>query len=385
LGWTTTNGVGTLGGAATTASPSNWRGNATDVNGPFGRGGYADGNNGGAAYLNPPSGGLYGHAIYLNMSDGSAFVNEATTLDNYSTQAQHWRPDDADHFLLPSLASGDVNTSLVIDGADGTAVATAAWGYTVDATRNDGDAETPASGTNPWPISSALMATGIMNDYFIDSTYEGVTDWVITFPMRKHGVYNGQFTLDCSGDGATTAGVVQTTTSSTEGSDTCFLNSDNHMVYTFTPYDREEQFPTSPDTFTVSPVISVTQTNVLPREVNVLQLGSSGVLGSDNAASISGIEAVGAAGWMSLSFGTGSTVYSTTANANLYTDQSATNTASFIAEDATGAPAAAGIATVAPVNDLGVPVIGFAAQRGNASTIPSGSNFGETIDHRYVR
>jgi hypothetical protein len=313
------------------------------------------------------------------MSDGSAFVNEATALDNYSTQAQHWRPDDAANFLLPSLASGDVNTSLDI-AADGTAVATGAWGYTVDATRNDGDAETPASGTNPWPISSALMATGIMNDFFIDPTYQGVTDWVITFPMRKHGVYNGEFTDDCAGDDGTTPGVVQTTVSGTEGADTCFLNQGNHVQYTFIPYDREEQFPSTPDSFTVSPVISVTQTNVLPREVNVLQLGSSGVLGSDNVAQISGLEAVGTAGWMRLNFG-GDVTY-TTADATLYTDQTAS--ASFIATGPEGTPNAA-VATAAAVTDLGVPVIGFAAQRGNAPTIPAGANFGETINHRYVR
>lgn len=384
LGWTTGNGVGTL-AVAPTAARENWQGNAdvgVDANG---RTGGADGNDGLAGgYLTAPSGGIYGHAIYLNMTDGSAFVNEATALDNYSTMPQHWRPNDPANFLLPSLASGDVNTSIFY-AADGTGASSGAWGYTVDATRNDGDAETPASGTNPWPISSALMANGIMNDFFIDPTYEGVTDWVITFPMRKHGVYNGQFTLDCSGDGATTAGVVQTTTSATEGTDTCFLNPGNHVVYTFTPYNREELFPSTPDIFDVSPVISVTQTNVLPREVNVLQLGTSGVLGSDNAASISGISAIGNAGWMSLSFGSGATVYSTTAAASLYTDQSATNTASFIADTVAGDPAAAGIATVAPVNDLGVPVIGFAAQRGNAPSIPAGSNFGETINHRYVR
>jgi hypothetical protein len=401
MGWTTGAGVGTLGGASTAASPSNWKGNASPAADSNGRGGYADASAtndydaaaAGNEYLMPPSGGLYGHAIYLNMFDGSAFVNEATAIIDYSDEAQHWLPNDADHFLLPSLASGSVNTSVVV-AADGTATASAAWGYTVDATMNDGNSQTPASGTNPWPISHALMATGIMNDFFIDPTYEGVTDWVVSFPMRKHGVYNGQFTNDCSGDGATTAGVVQTTTAATEGTDTCFLNQDNHVVYTTMAYDREEFFPTSPDVFEPSPVIEDAVTlGVLPREVNVLQLGSSGVLGSDNAAAIGGLSNVGVAGWAIVSFGGGSTAYDTN-DASLYTSQAAGNTASFIATDVAGTPSAVGVTAVPPnvaedgvgsMSATGVPVIGFAAQRGTAPSIPAGANFGETINHRPVR
>lgn len=398
MGWTTGAGVGTIGGIANTASPSNWRGNSSVPADSNGRTGGADANAtndydaaaAGPEYLEPPSGGLYGHAIYLNMVDGSAFVNEATAIDNYSAEAQHWLPNDADHFLLPSLASGSENTSVVY-AADGTGAASAAWGYTVDATMNDGNAQTPASGTNPWPISHALMATALSNDFFIDDTYDGVTDWVITFPMRKHGVYNGEFTDDCSGDDATTAGVVQLTTAATEGTDTCFLNQTNHVVYTTMAYDREEFFPTSPDVFEPSPVIEDTVTlGVLQREVNVLQLGTQGVLGSANAAALSGLTNVGSAGWMKLTLGGGSIPTYSTGDASIYTSQGATNGSSFIASGVSGAPEA-DVTSVPPgggvlegatgaLNATGVPVIGFAAQRGNAPTIPAGANFGETIN-----
>ncbi|MEJ2619918.1 MAG: hypothetical protein P8163_06545 [Candidatus Thiodiazotropha sp.] len=395
MGWTTGAGVGTLAVAAT-ASPDNWKGNADDAADSNGRGPYNDGNRNVAndPYLNPPSGGLYGHVIYLNMSDGSAFVNEATAIDNYSAEAQHWLPNDADHFLLPSLASGSVNTSVEGSAGGGVMATSAAWGYTVDATMNDGNVQTPASGTNPWPISHVLMATGLMNDYFIDPTYDGVTDWVITFPMRKHGVYNGEFTNDCSGDNAVTAGAVALTTAATEGTDTCFLNQDHHVVYTQVAYDREEFVPSNPDVFEPSPVIDeVSALGVLPREVNVLQLGTEGVLGSDNAAALGGLAAIGNAGWLTVNFGGGTTTYDTN-DASLYTSQAATNGASFIATNVTGVAEAA-LTTVPPggvvedgvgsISATGVPVIGFAAQRGNAPTIPEGSNFGETINHRPVR
>jgi hypothetical protein len=387
LGWTSGNGVGTM-AVAPTAARENWQGHADAGVDANGRSGGADGNDGLAGgYLEPPSGGLYGHAIYLNMSDGSAFVNEATTLDNYSTMPQHWRPGDHEVSLLPSLASGDVNTSVAINPTDGTPVVSGAWGYTVDATRNDGDPETPASGTNPWPVAATLMATGIVNDYFIDPTYEGATDWVITFPMRKHGVYNGQFTNDCAGDGDTTAGQVEVTTSSTEGQDTCFLNSGFHVQHVFTPSNREGLLPRRPDEFVGVP-ISVIQNNPLPRGVNVLQLGTSGVLGSDNAADsefVSSIAETGVAGWISLYFGNPSIVYGSSNDPRLYTDHLSGNSASFIAEDVSGTSSVAGIATVAPVTALGVPVTGFAVQRGSAPSIPAGANFGETVNHRYYR
>ncbi len=390
LGWSAGYGVGTL-AVENTAARENWQGDATATPDANGRSGGADDNDGlGGSYLLPPSGGLYGHAIYLNLADGSAFVNEATVLNNYSTMAQHWRPDDVAHSLLPSLASGDVNTSVAIDPDDGTPIASGAWGYTVDATRNDGDPETPASGTNPWPVASALMATGIVNDWFIDPTYEGATDWVVTFPMRTHGIYNGLFTDDCLGDGATTVGKVESTTSATEGQDTCFQVSQNHANYSVAPYNREELFPTSPHELGLP--FSINDPHYLPREVNVLQFGTSGVLGTANATDIgavtrdiSSLTEIGVAGWMRLVFGSGTTVYSTSATASLYTEQTATNSASFIAEDVSGTPAIAGISTVAPVTGLGVPVVGFAAQRGSASSIPAGANFGETVNHRYYR
>jgi hypothetical protein len=394
LGWTAGNGVGTLQGNEASAARENWQGNGAPGVDANGRTGGADGNDGlDGSYLLPPSGGLRGHAIYLNTSDGSAFVNEATALDNYSTMAQHWRPDDATNFLLPSLASGNINTSLVI-AADGTAATSAAWGYTIDATRNDGDLDTPASGTNPWPVASTLMATTIVNDYFIDPIYEGATDWVITFPMRNHGIYNGQFTNDCTGDGNITVGAVEVTTSTDEGTETCFLGSEDHVFYTVIPYNREELFPDTTGLFDVPEHVSPSP-NDLPRGVNVLQLGTSGVLGSDHAATISRINEnttytttiaeTGVAGWMSLSFGVGDTVYSTSAAASIYTNQSSSNSASFIADGVSGTPAVAGITTVAPVTDLGVPVVGFAAQRGSAPSIPAGANFGETVNHAYVR
>jgi hypothetical protein len=186
------------------------------------------------------------------------------------------------------------------------------------------------------------MATGIVNDYFFDPVYEGATDWVVTFPMRTHGIYNGQFTSDCSEDGDATEGTVQVTTSSVEGGDTCFVNN-NHIVYKLIPYDREGQYPTIDEEFEVGG-ISAYPSNRADRVVNVLQLGENTVLGSGSA-KVYGSETltVGVAGGVLLSFGDVATSYGTNASSALYTDQSESNNASFIADDVASNPTSAGI------------------------------------------
>jgi hypothetical protein len=397
LGWSETHGVGSRShndDSASVANPNNWRGNADTDPDSNGRTSGSDANSNnemGEPYIDPPSGGLIGYAIYLNIEDGSAFVSEATAIDHYTTEAQHWLPSDPDHALLPSLASGSVNTS-VVPALDGTATVSAAWGYTVDATRNDGDNQTPASGTNPWPVSHALMAEAIENDFFIDPVYDGATDWVVTFPMRKHGVYKGQFTNDCSDDGATTTGEVQPTTATMEGSDTCFLDQNQHIRYLSKAYDREAHYPPDPEGGNLDPIVIIDPSEAprISRDVNVVQLGASPVLSSDNATLPSyNLTDVGAAGWMRITFGYGTTHYDTSTS-SLYS-AAGNNSASFIATDVSGTPHDV-ISSVPPggvedgepgaISARGVPVLGFGAQHGRISSLPAGYHFGETINHR---
>lgn len=63
------------------------------------------------------------------------------------------------------------------------------WNTVTDTCLNDRDSLTPACGTNPYPIA-ALLAPHLMNECFLDPTdgYDGHTDWVVTFPMKKHGI-----------------------------------------------------------------------------------------------------------------------------------------------------------------------------------------------------
>lgn len=147
--------------------------------------------------ISAPTGGLFGSSAILNVAEGSAFSVDPVAIDNYSTKAQHYRADDVNNFLLPSLASGDVTSSsvMVTKPTGETEMVVTDWksGAEVgDACLKDGDSLTPACGTNPYPVAHALLAPHLLNEYFLDPSfgYDGHTDWVVTFPMKKHGIAN---------------------------------------------------------------------------------------------------------------------------------------------------------------------------------------------------
>jgi hypothetical protein len=295
------------------------------------------------------------------------------------------------------------------------------------------------------PIAHALAVNGIINDYFVDSTYHGSTDWVVTMPMKKHGIWNGTLTNNCNGD-STYAAAPNTFATATLSTDVCWSSTGDGVAYTFGTaiYDREEQTPTAPPSaYTVSPVLTATtSTTYLTDEVNVVRFITStatnnSVLGSPNSKYAQSVPY--AAGWAQMSF-SGATTASTALNLNdaslsnvtvddwfmmsdaannLYTaggvaaiagtSVSVAGVAANLAViefDNTGAAATAGNGTtivgpsgtliengvcsnVAPANCVdtntvtftGVPVIGFAAIRGDNAL---SSSYGETIPHKFV-
>ncbi len=160
-----------------------------------------------------PSGGLSGFSILLQTTTGAAFVADATAIDNYSTVPQHFLSHDEITYLLPSLASGNVSSSTITPESNSSAVAPVTvnnWPTTrfdtglVDNLQRSIGAKQVPSGANPLPMAAALAATGFSNDYFIDPSLDGGTDWVVTLPMKKHGIYNG-LTLNNNADGRVNA------------------------------------------------------------------------------------------------------------------------------------------------------------------------------------
>ncbi|QQZ29488.1 hypothetical protein HMY34_12275 [Thiothrix subterranea] len=146
--------------------------------------------------LNPPAGGLFGSSAIIDVANGTANAIDPVALDNYSKSSQHTLPDDPLNFDIPSLASGDVMTSeVLVPGANNSnpTWVTTLWNKLEnDPCLNDGDPITPACGLNPYPVAHALLSRNIMNEYFVDPStgYDGHTDWVVTFPMKKLGIFN---------------------------------------------------------------------------------------------------------------------------------------------------------------------------------------------------
>jgi hypothetical protein len=238
--------------------------------------------------------------ILLDMNKGGAYVADPVAIDNWSSIAQHFRPDDPDGFLLPSLASGGVVNSGRMMGAKARVVGEVdpsgfpyalvaredyfeqkVWPRTVDVGLNDGDNQTPRAGTNPGPVAHVLATRSIANDYFVDPAFDGATDWVVTFPMRKHGIFNGKWTAVCDKDKTSSA----VGTGTTEAKNACFKDSSKDVSYSVAAYDREESTK-APSGFQVSPVLE-SGDGVLPREVNVINFSAGdSVLGSVNAGTI---------------------------------------------------------------------------------------------------
>lgn len=154
---------------------------------------FTQGEGAAAKGMSAPTGGLFGSSAVINIEKGAAFAVDPVAIDNYSTRAQHYLSDDEDNFLLPSLASGDVKTSsIMVKNASGQGeMVVTEWNEQKDACLEDGDPLTPRCGTNPYPIAHALLAPHLMNEYFVDPSngYDGHTDWVVTFPMKKHGIH----------------------------------------------------------------------------------------------------------------------------------------------------------------------------------------------------
>ncbi|MES9989226.1 MAG: hypothetical protein ABW077_15060 [Candidatus Thiodiazotropha endolucinida] len=156
------------------------------------------------AGLVAPTGGIKVYSIMINVTSGAAFVQQATHIDSYTTVAQHYRPDDQVNSQLPSLASGDVRRANMLS-ADGNTVKSINLPLAEYDTGSLYDiAPNPSipMGSNPLPVALVLTADAVSAPYFVKRGVNGETDIVLTFPMRKHGIWNSSIlTNDIDYDG----------------------------------------------------------------------------------------------------------------------------------------------------------------------------------------
>ncbi|MES9811542.1 MAG: hypothetical protein ABW150_03720 [Candidatus Thiodiazotropha sp.] len=156
---------------------------------------YADSHNAG---LVAPSGGINAYGIVINIASGAAFVQEGVHIDRYTTVAQHYLPDDPVNYRLPSLASGDIREAYITnaqgDGKKGDSMPLTE--YDTGALHDISPLPSVPMGSNPLPIAMVLSAESVAAPFFVEygpsgDLIFGETDIVLTFPMRKHGIFNG--------------------------------------------------------------------------------------------------------------------------------------------------------------------------------------------------
>lgn len=215
----------------------------------------------------PVTGGLFGSATIVNVPQGLSMTYDAIAIDEFWTGAagSHTNPGS----VLPNLGNGNLASVIFSDGV----------------------AVNLVYPTGIQAASSLLMREEIYNEYALDSTVAGKSEWVITFPTKNPHVNDP-------------LGVVLPFYNDWSGSDSCH-------EFGLTIWDREEQAEVLRND-DISPRPPEGDNPSLCYEANVLEfhlpdtavLAESAIMGSDNLVSVTS-PAVGHAtenGWARMSF-----------------------------------------------------------------------------------
>ena len=311
--------------------------------------------------METPSGGLFGGAAIVNVSNGAMYSYDAKAIngflmdDGFDSGIRHGEPGNS----FPSLSSGNVFTGTVFTDM-GMVLESAAFARGVDA------------------LSYVFMHDAVMNEYTTEAAVAGATEWVISFPTKSFYTY-----ADDSASDDAVAPFTSTWDAATETS--C------EPVLLDTIYDRNEQtlVTVDPSGNPIPPIVSplppsaiVTPDPYVPfelcYEVSVIEFGPgvqacaddvcvdspSSILGSGNKHNIDNTALGFEHGWARLD------MY------NYETD-----------DDANGVPEAR---TRATLGDLtGLPVTGFAVQRFANGFLGDGNdvlaNYGGIYQHKATR
>ncbi|WP_395376823.1 hypothetical protein [Marinicella sp. W31] len=111
--------------------------------------------------LTPPTGGLFGHAIIIDVAEGTAISYRADTIDDFYQQdvVSHAQPGE----FSPNLSSAKPQSVLIDSGE----AIVSNWTTGEDA------------------ISALFLHKKIFNEYALDSGINARTEWVITFPTKR--------------------------------------------------------------------------------------------------------------------------------------------------------------------------------------------------------
>lgn len=125
--------------------------------------------------IDPPSGGLFGSALLIDLLDGTSASYSADAIDAFITGDQnlHNVPGEVN----PSLSSvGGIDPQVTAYVFDNGSLIQATYGAAVSAGRNV-DA-----------VSALFMHDNLFNEYVLDGIAAANTDWVVTFPTKRYYV-----------------------------------------------------------------------------------------------------------------------------------------------------------------------------------------------------
>jgi hypothetical protein len=319
------------------------------------------GNVGNNLQVNAPIGGLIGTGTLINVPQGTDYSYDPTALDAFSTsRGNHTQPGN----LLPSLASAaGVSTVIFPSAAGGQMALTTDWTTVTNTVTNAvSGLGSSGAGAGVDAINAVLIRGSVMNEYVLDSAINAGTDWVVTFPTKRMGV----FVTTAFAPWVKSFGDLTTSpwfTDETLKADGTFdeKNWKACETVTFSVFDREESKKQGSVDFSPAPTIG----NKLCKEANVITFKNSKVLGSLNLSM--NVDNVFSNGWINLGLWAGN----------------AANP-----DHSLKTPVQAAIVTNGPAGFVydGLPVTGFAVQKyvnGNVGGVLS--NYGGAYIHKYRR
>ncbi len=130
----------------------------------------------------PPSGGLFGGAVVINVPGARAFGYDAVALENFFVPV-----DNGDGTFTPAVSlhsnPGDLNPSLnnVFPAESNVVLATGTNPIVV----ND---DWSGVGVPALAVTAAFMTDQVMNQYAAEAFIGGHTEWVVTFPTKRFHV-----------------------------------------------------------------------------------------------------------------------------------------------------------------------------------------------------
>ena len=318
-------------------------------------------------HLTSPVGGLFGRASLINSANGTNYDLEPTALDGW------WAPAVAG--TAAYFPSGDLNPNISLSPGISTV-------SNVFVTGQPAAPATAGVVTANWlssrdAVSAVFMRDTVANEFLTDAGTISKTDWIITMPTKKNHILVGTGVPAVGGRPFSNNFASATTTGACD-------------AYFLGMYNREEGTLTAaPGTILPSPRPPAQQAagQVLCWEANVLEFGTTGLLGSTNNfrllngfdvfasttatttgaafATLSRRVLQGPNGWAFLSFGN-------TADAS-QAQQSITPVSSSLN----------GVADAVPRVHYGLPIIG--AMLHNYTNAGVASAYGGSIPHKYTR